>query len=150
MSRFRFRLEGVLRVRRAQESEARTALAAANAHLRQKLEIRDGAHVHYRQVAGRPRPECTVAALASERLDAALAADRLDAAARAVTRAAGEAALTQVSWTQAARRVSVLERLEERRRVEHADEESRAEVRAVDDLVTSRWVSERAERAAAP
>lgn len=150
MSRFRFRLEGVLRVRRAQESDARTALAAANAHLRQRLEAREEAHLHYRQMVGRQRPACTVAALASDRLDAALAADRLDAAARAVTRAAGDAAVAQVSWTQAARRVSVLERLEERRRAEHADVESRAEVRAVDDLVTSRWVSERAERAAAP
>lgn len=150
MSRFRFRLEGVLRVRRAQESDARTALASANANLRRTLEARDEAHVHYRQLVGHQRSDCTVAALAVERLDAALAADRLDAAARAVTRAAGDAALAQVSWTQAARRVSVLERLEERRRAEHAEEESRAEVRAVDDLVTARWVSERAERVAAP
>ncbi len=42
------------------------------------------------------------------------------------------------AWSEAARRVTVLERLDERRRAEHADDERRAEVTEVDDLVTAR------------
>lgn len=150
MSRFRFRLEGVLRVRRAEESDARAALVTANVRLRQALEDRDRADVRYRQLLEGEERAGTFATFVRQRLEAGLSADRLELARRAATLAAGDAALAQVSWTKAARRVSVLERLEERRRVEHAEEENRAEVRAVDDLVAARWVSEGAERVGSP
>lgn len=141
MSRYRFRLETVLRVRRAEESDAKAALLLANARLRQALEVRDAAQRHYRDVIEAQDGTRTVEQLVRDRWEAGLCAEALAVAQRGAMRAAGEAALAQVDWSQAARRVAVLERLDERRRAEHAEEERRAEQGVVDDLVTARFAT---------
>lgn len=142
MSRYRFRLETVLRVRRAEEADAKAALLQANARLRAALEARERAQQHYRDVVDHHDGHGTREQLRRERWEASVAADVLAAAQREAIRGAGEAALAQVDWAQAARRVAVLERLDLRRRAEHAAEEQRREASAVDDLVTARFVAE--------
>lgn len=142
MSRYRFRLETVLRVRRAEESSAKGALLRANASLRQALGVRDRAQQRYRDVLAGQAATCRVEDLVRDRLEADLVAEAMGVAQRRAMRAAGEAALAQVDWAQAARRVAVLERLDLRRRAEHDEDERRAEVGLVDDLVTARYVED--------
>lgn len=140
MRRYQFRLEAVLRLRRAEEGQARDALAAANAELRGALVARDAVAGRY---AALPRPlgAMTAESLRREHADASLAAASLAAAQQIVSAAAARAAATQLAWSAAAQRVAVLERLDERRRAEHADEWRRHEATELDDLVTSRYVS---------
>ena len=142
MSRYRFRLETVLRVRRAEESDAKAALMRANARLRATLEARGAAQRRYRDVVEGQAMSGSVEQLRRDRWHAEVAARALFEAQREAMRIAGEAALAQVDWAQAARRVAVLERLDLRRRAEHAEGERRAEVGVVDDLVTARYVAE--------
>lgn len=142
MSRYRFRLETVLRVRRAEESDAKGALLRANARLRAALDARDQAQQRYRDVVESQSLSGSVEQLRRDRWHAEVAARALSDAQREAMRVAGEAALAQVDWAQAARRVAVLERLDLRRRSEHAEGERRAEVGVVDDLVTARYVSD--------
>ncbi|MGH9089409.1 MAG: hypothetical protein ACRDYZ_15090 [Acidimicrobiales bacterium] len=134
-------METVLRVRRAEESDAKGDLLRANARLRRSLEVRDMAQARYRDVVEGHRSSVSVEQLVCERWEAGMSADALALAQRAAMRAAGEAALAQMDWTQAARRVAVLERLDARRRAEHAEGERRAEHGALDDLVTARYAA---------
>ena len=140
MSRYRFRLETVLRVRRAEEFDAKATLLRANTRLRAALEARQRAQQRYRDVVESQSVSGSVEQLRRDRWHAEVAARALSEAQREAMRMAGEAALAQVDWAQAARRVAVLERLDLRRRAEHADRERRAEVGVVDDLVTARYV----------
>lgn len=142
MSRYRFRLETVLRVRRAEESEAKATLLRANARLRAALDARAQAQLRYRDVVAEQVLSGTLDDLRRDRWHAEVAASSLAAAQREAMRVAGEAALAQVDWSQAARRVAVLERLDHRRRAEYADQERHAEVGLVDDLVTARYVTD--------
>lgn len=139
MRRYRFRLESVLRLRQAQEAQARDVLAAANAELRAALAARDA---EARRYAGLPRPlgAMTADLLRQEHAAAALVAATLVHAQQVVSAAAARAAEAQVAWSAAAQRVAVLERLDERRRLEHADEARGREIAEIDDLVTSRFV----------
>lgn len=131
-----FRLEPVLRLRRAQEKVA--AVAAATA-------------AHQASEAGR-RAEEQAAALASSRLPAtapsgafvaamvassAAAADVAAARARAVA-AAEQAEVVRSQWTAAAQRCTGLERLRERHVARLRTAADAAEARTVDDLVTGR------------
>lgn len=145
MRRYRFRLESVLRLRRAEESRARDVLAAANAELRQALRARDA---EARRYAALPRSlgEMTLEQYLGEAAAAALAAATLAQARRVVSVAAARVAEAQLAWSSAAQRLAVLERLDERRRVEHAVEAQREEAAALDDLVTSRYVAEQFHR----
>jgi len=138
MKRYRFALEAVLRVRRAQEEAAVFALAAAHATRRRAEEAEaeavarcDGnvptAGVHDSEQFRSERDE-------AERL-AATAMARADAVARAVA----EARQRQADWTQAARAVAALERLDERRRQEWAVAEQRAEAAVVDESALAGW-----------
>lgn len=140
MRRYRFRLESVLRLRRAEEGQARDALAAANAELRAALGARDA---EARRYAGLPRPLGTMTpeVLRSEHATTTLAAATLAGAQQAVSAAAARTAEAQLAWSAAAQRVSVLERLDERRRLEHAEDLRHEEITELDDLVTSRYVS---------
>ncbi len=142
MSRYRFRLETVLRVRRAEEADAKATLLQANARLRSALEVRELAQQRYRDVVDHQDDRVSPEQLRRDRWEASVAAEAVAAAQREAIRGAGEAALAQVDWAQAARRVAVLERLDLRRRSEHAAEEHRREAGAVDDLVTARFAAE--------
>jgi len=149
VKRYQFRLEVVLRLRRAEEEQAKESLMAANRHLRRSVERRDVALGRYRALAA-PLGPLGREEFDRERSRATLAADALQAAQRHVTSAAAAAALAQIEWSQAARKVAVLERLDARRRAEHADEERREEVAVVDDIVTLRFVTERSDADAWP
>jgi flagellar protein FliJ len=136
--RYKFRLAAVLRVRQAEEEQAADALRRANARVRALLAARDDEVARYRSLAVTGGP-MTAAELRQERATAALVADTMTAAEKAAMTAAADAALAQVAWSTAARRVTALERLDERRRAEHADDERRAQIAEVDDLVTARY-----------
>lgn len=138
MKRYRFRLAAVLRLRRAEQEQARIALAAANAELRSLLLARDQEARRYGQLARRPGA-VDAAGLAAERSDAELAAASLRACEDRAAEAATRAAIAQVAWLEAHRRVLALERLEQRRREEHEADVRREEVALVDDLVNARY-----------
>lgn len=142
MSRYRFRLETVLRVRRVEEDHAKRVLLGANTALRAAIERRDRARARYRAFADGGRDVRTIDQLHVERLQAGLLADEMASAQRAANAVANDAALARVQWSTAARRVAILERLNERRRAEHAERELRAEHAFVDDIVTARYLSE--------
>jgi flagellar biosynthesis chaperone FliJ len=140
MAKYRFRLETVLRARRVQETQRRSALAAANRALVESLRVCDMALASYTEHSRHEAVD--VRSLCAERFDIEVAALRMLEAERDANRKASEAALAHVEWSQAARGVAVLERLDARRREEHAIEENRKDVRMVDDLVTARYARE--------
>jgi len=142
MSRYRFRLETVLRVRRVEEEGAKHALRAANMALAAAIDQRDHARARYRAFADAERDVCTLDELLDARLRAGLLADEVARCAGQAMDAARAAALARAQWSFAARRVAILERLCERRRAEHVAEELRAEAAIVDDIVTSRYLAE--------
>ncbi|HET6792939.1 MAG TPA: hypothetical protein VFH45_00770 [Acidimicrobiales bacterium] len=137
MKRYRFRLAGVLRVRRLEEEAARGRLFEARAALVAATTAVEAALAHYRS-APQPLGEMSLEELSRHRLLADLAASSLAAARTAAEQAAATAAIRQAEWSAAAARVAVLERLDERRREEHRLEADRAEVAVLDDLTTSR------------
>jgi flagellar export protein FliJ len=144
--RYRFRLETVLQIRRAEESSARGELARAIRMLTATIEARDRAQERYRRTGG--EAVASFEALRRERAEAELAARVASSAQRAVSRAASEAAIAHVTWASAARRVAMLERLDERWRTEHADAEQRAAVATIDDIVSARYAADRQHAAA--
>ncbi|MDA8291442.1 MAG: hypothetical protein M0Z33_07185 [Actinomycetota bacterium] len=142
MRRYVFRLASVLRLRRAEEEQARERLQLANTRLRERILARDAEAARYRALVARAPAE-DADGLRTEMHTASLAAATVDAARRSVATAASDVALAQIEWQVAARRVEILERLDDRRRMEHLAEEGRAEVAVVDDLVTARFVRDR-------
>lgn len=140
MTARRFRLATVLRVRQAQEDEARAELLRANLRLRAARDEQERTALRYRTVptsAGAvPR-----AVFVREQAVSSLAASTLAAAGQRVARAADEVAGAHVAWSRAAQRVEALERLAQRRVEEALADEARAEASAVDDLVTARWTA---------
>jgi flagellar export protein FliJ len=146
MRRFQFRLATVLRVRRVEEERVRGALALANA-ARRRAET-ELSHAEER-LAATPEPAGVVslAAYRAWRATGELRAEGWHVASERVSRAAEVAEERRQAWAKAAVRVAALERLEERRRDAWRQELSRAEVREVDDLVTSRFQPEELEPA---
>jgi len=149
VNRYRFRLESVLRARRAQEDLARQELAQANLRLRGAMEA------HRRESDRYCRLSTTVGVLQGtdfrrERAQAELAAATVEAARIAMDAAAAEAAARYTDWTEAARLVAALERLDDRRRAEHRAEELRAEVALADDLTGARFAGEGRDRQTRP
>ena len=141
MSTRRFRLAAVLRVRRAQEDEARAELLRANLRLRAAREDRERTALRYRTLPASPGP-VPRAVFVREQAASSLAASSVAAADQQVARAATDATGAFVAWSRAAQRVEALERLAQRRLEEALADEARAEASAVDDLVTARWTAE--------
>lgn len=143
MRRFRFRLQGLLRVCVLREREARCSLA----HLLRALE--EAHHAH--QEAQRALKE------AEERLRTADRADRLriasahlEAARREVLEAQKRRVDLQqrveAAWArflQVRRRRQVVERLRDRRLRQHREEEGRREQMQLDDIATTRRSKDR-------
>jgi flagellar export protein FliJ len=146
MSKRSFRLETVLRVRRAQEESARADLARENRQVHAATSGRDRAAQRYREV---PVSSGAVAASVFQREAASAdlaAATLLDAHSR-LSLAEAEAAVALRQWREAAQRVEALERLELRRLEELRAEDARQESASVDDLVTARYIAaDRAQR----
>lgn len=140
MKRYQFRLASVLRLRRAEQEQARVVLAEANTRLKALLLARDREAAHFGELARRS-DAADANALLAERHDAEVARQRLALADRQVAEAAGAAAIAQVAWLGAHQRVLALERLEERRRAEHAAEVLREEIALLDDLSTARFAA---------
>jgi flagellar export protein FliJ len=140
MKRYQFRLAAVLRLRVAEEEQAREALIAANARLKDLVRARDAEVARYGALRGEEL-STTLDGLRAEQLRADLISLAITAANRAVGAAKTDAAVAQVVWTSAERRVRILERLDERRRAEHAADEARAEIVETDDIVTARYVA---------
>jgi flagellar export protein FliJ len=140
MSKRSFRLETVLRVRKAQEETARAELARENGEVRAAAAERDSAAERYRQV---PVSSGAVAATVFQReaATADLAAASLLDARSHLSLAEAEAAVALRRWREAAQRVEALERLALRRLEEARAEEARHESAAVDDLVTARYIA---------
>jgi flagellar export protein FliJ len=143
VNRYRFRLDSVLRARRAQEERARQELAQANLRLRTAMDVHRRESQRYAEIT------LTVGALDNvefhrQRAVAELAAATVEAARVAMDAAATEAATAYSAWTEAARLVAALERLDDRRRAEHRAEVLRGEVAVADDLTAARVAAERA------
>jgi len=138
VKRYRFRLESVLRVRRAQEALAVAALQQANAavvaaarHVGERVEV---LHSLPAPAGVQPRRDFTAS---TQRRLAAAAATSSARADLALVR--GVAAERSQLWNLAAQRVAVLEHVDEHRRTEHSHELRREEERVVDELVTTAY-----------
>jgi flagellar biosynthesis chaperone FliJ len=138
VKRYQFRLEAVLRARRAQEDAARQELARANLALVEAQQRADAEHARVRSL-GAPTGIVDLLQDRQDRVWRSLAADTAHDARRRCEDLAVAAAVKQAAWREAAQRVAALERLDARRRAEHAVAVARAEAVAVDDLVTHRF-----------
>ena len=142
MQRYRFRLEGVARVRRLQEDLAKGALAAANQDVVRADDLLIAEKARYLDLLS----VTDVPGAGTDGLDAFLARRcTQEAAARTVIAAHARRAVAIVEaderrreWAAAAQRVQALDRLDQRRRAEHEVDASRAEIIEVDDIVVSR------------
>jgi flagellar export protein FliJ len=141
MKRYRFSLEAVLRVRRAQEEAAGFALAHANHERRRTIVAYQAALARYEDVELN-QGEQDHASFERERDNAERRAAAVAAALAAVDAASDAAAARQAEWSAAAQLVAALERLDERRRTEWRVEEQRAEMAAIDESAISGWLAE--------
>jgi flagellar export protein FliJ len=149
MRRYRFRLEQVMRLRRAQEELQRTRVLLANQE-KAKAELRLAAREREYGGLGRSSGPIPVSLFKAEELSFKLAAGALKEA-RHQVEVATEASHSEIdAWLAAKRAVMVLEHLDERRRVEHFLEEERREAVAMDEMATSRWWSEQEEAGSLP
>lgn len=145
MSRPRFRLDAVLRVRRLQEESARAALRLANADRSAAARAEEEARQDYARTPQPLGPSCLDDFLA-QRATAERAAQAVSLRGAATGRADEAVSERRNGWMEAAARLSVMERLEERRRAEHRAELERREVAAAEEITTARALRERAER----
>ncbi|GAB3300254.1 hypothetical protein GCM10027451_02350 [Geodermatophilus aquaeductus] len=131
-----FRLEPVLRVRRAAEQAAERAAADAAAAAR---EAERRAEEQAAALATRVPPASSPAHVFLAAMVASAAAAADVTAARATAQASAEqAGLLRARWTAAAQQTKALEKLRERHLLAQHHAELSAEERAVDDLVTAR------------
>ncbi len=131
-----FRLEPVLRVRRAAEQAAERAAAEAAAAAR---EAERRAEEQAAALATRLPPPSAPAHVFLAAMVASGAAAADVTAARATAQASAEqAGLMRARWTAAAQETKALEKLRERHLLALRAAETSAEERAVDDLVTRR------------
>jgi flagellar export protein FliJ len=145
VKRYRFRLDAILRLRVAEEEQARTVLGRAERELHVALAARDAELARYRSLLPARGPIANDIFHRQE-VVARMAAATLRVAEHQVAVVAERAARARLMWSEAARRVAILERLDERRRAEYQEEERRAEVALVDDIVTARYVADGIER----
>jgi flagellar FliJ protein len=140
MSRRAFRLETVLRVRKAQEESARADLSRENRQVHDAATGRDRTEQRYRAV---PRSSGPVSSSVFQRevATADLAAASLVEANVRLSLAEAKAAVALRQWRAAAQRVEALERLEQRRLEELRLEDNRRETAATDELVTARYIA---------
>lgn len=137
MKRYSFRLEHVARVRRIQEEQARAELIAARQRLlRAGADLSLRAEEYDRGRSGAHRVDTR--AFRSEREQDQRLSDAVLAARAAEANALLLVGQRSEEWTHAARELSALERLDERRREEHAAEETRVEQIDLDELVAPR------------
>jgi flagellar export protein FliJ len=145
MSRRTFRLDTVLRVRKAQEESARADLSRENRQVLEATAGRDRTQKRYREVPASSGP-VSVSVFRREAANADLAAASLVDANVRLSLAEATAAVALRQWREAAQRVEALERLERRRLEELRLEDNRSETAATDELVTARYIAAGQER----
>ncbi len=145
---FRFRLETVLRVRRIEEDRAKEVLAAMTRRV-----ALSAAALRQASAACEALPTVLApmdsGAFADFRQRAGWLVERASAAREALDDALAEHELARAAAIGARQKVATLERLAERRRREWMDERERAEVRAIDDVVSARSAAQRMEQSRA-
>jgi len=149
MKRYRFSLDAVLRVRRAQEEAAGFALAHANQKRQQALAAHEEALARCRALV-LYRGEQDHATFRRERDVTERRASAVTITAEAVDVATEEATARLADWSAAAKLVAAVERLDERRREEWRLEEQRLELAAIDESAITGWLAEATAAAAAP
>ncbi|MHB1486731.1 MAG: hypothetical protein ACYCS7_03705 [Acidimicrobiales bacterium] len=140
MSRYRFRLESVLRIRRAQEGSARHILLKDNQALA-AARIECERHRAAYQGLAESRGPVSRTSFIREMALAELGAAALAEARTAVASAHQQVERSHREWSYAAMRVEALVRLERRRAQEHLEISARHEAGTIDDLVTARWIA---------
>ena len=140
MKAYRFRLERVREMRRAQESMARMALATANQLLSKNIELRDRLLAKYVEMPKGGGMQ-DYGDYIRERQQLELAERAVALANNEVGIAASNVATSQIRWIDAKRQVAVLDRLDERRRSEYRIELDRQDVKEIDDIVAARYAS---------
>ena len=138
MSRYRFRLESVLRVRRVQEERSRAELAMARfaeldakqATARRVGLLRRAQDTGY---SDGPTEEWSRQRDRSDRLAAAVTASHV-----AELHAAELTMRRLEDWERAAQELRALERMDEHKRAEWRLEQGREEQKALDEIVTGR------------
>ncbi|HUY85750.1 MAG TPA: flagellar FliJ family protein [Acidimicrobiales bacterium] len=137
------RLGSVMRVRKIQEDLARQALAIANRNLISAEGERNRRSDHYNSISV-PVGMRTREQFLREEQTMRLAAGSVGFATKLVSEATGLAASRRESYIIARRNLKIIEKLQDRKRAEQSLAEDRAEVKAIDDIVTTRWAGEMA------
>lgn len=140
MIRRPFRLEAVLRIRRAQEESARHQLFVQNRHLHAQLQVLADDDARYKRIPVSQGP-VPLGTFRREQAAADRAAAALVCAEAAVVSARADVSTAHRRWSEAATRVEALDRLRNRRIEDERALEARSEMVTIDDLITSRWVS---------
>lgn len=138
-SAYTFRLAAVLRLRRAELEQAELTLSRANATLSRLITERNEVLAHCKSLDVAP-PEQNGIDFSAKRAElsrTAAAVLELDAK---VNVAAADAALAHIRWSSAHKRVGMLERLDENRRSEWRQENTRREANELDELATAAFV----------
>jgi flagellar biosynthesis chaperone FliJ len=140
MKRYRFSLEAVLRIRRAQEEAAAFALAHANQQRQRAIEALGVASARCAALVLHEGPQ-DHSSFARERDNTDRRAAAVTLALAVVDAASVEAAARYADWAAAAKLVAAVERLDEHRREEWRLEEQRAETAAIDESAIAGWMA---------
>jgi flagellar FliJ protein len=138
MKKFKYRLEGVLRVRRLQEEYARARLLAAN-HDVQLAAMRVAARRDRYDQLARPLGSSSLDELQRARFGLEQSAAAIVWAEDQRRAAADVARAAHEDWAAAEQRVRALQRLRERAQEAHRREVQRDDDRLADDLATIRY-----------
>ncbi len=141
MKTYRFRLERIRALRRAEEVVARNALGVANRRLGQAIAERDQRRERYVSL---PRFTGVMErdSFMRNQGELNLAAASLAAGEQAVATAVSESAARQLDWVFARRKVKALDRMDKRAKEAYLVELGRLEVKEVDDIVSACYAVE--------
>ncbi|MGA2835723.1 MAG: flagellar FliJ family protein [Acidimicrobiales bacterium] len=138
MKAYRFRLEGVLRVREVREQLAAHALAGATRQLGQAESALDRSRRALDELEP-PSGQVTLGEVEWVRDQAERMAEELAARAEAVDAASRLVGEARSSWQSARTQCAVLERLDARQRAVWQEDLARAEAKEIDDLAALRY-----------
>jgi len=145
MKKYSFALEQVRRVRRAEEDLAKGHLLSANNEVTQAIAATEARMERYSQVSDPAMGSTGVDAFMRSRYFTGLAGQAVTVSLQSQAAAELQADERRADWRNAATKVKALDRLDERRRVEHQLEADREAEKEVDDIVTGRYMRQRAE-----